>query len=57
MSDDSLEWDEATEKAFGLKELDEMSDLSEHDDDDDDDDDDDTPLDKLSGIQSKKNKR
>jgi hypothetical protein len=53
MSDDSLEWDEATEKAFGLKELDEMSDLSEHNDDDDDD----TPLDKLSGIQSKKNKR
>jgi hypothetical protein len=51
MSDDSMEWDEATEKAFGLKELDEMSDLSEHNDDDD------TPLDKLFGIQSKKNKR
>jgi hypothetical protein len=56
MSDESMEWNEATEKAFGRKELDEMSDLSE-DDNDDDDDDDDIPLDQLFKVQPKKNKR
>jgi hypothetical protein len=52
MTDESMEWNEATEKVLGRKDLDKISDLGE-----DDNDDDDTPLDQLFRVQPKKNKR